>query len=101
MNIYQLSLSLTVEEFEIIEPSAIDQLGNSWLTPDGEEEKKKKKQRQLEEEEERRQSPRTKARQRWRNAIKQQIMLNKMDKNNKLVQRKKEIGSDGGVVKKI
>ncbi len=71
-----------MEEFEIIEPSAIDQLGNSWLTPDGEE--KKKKQRQLEE----RQSPRTKARQRWRNAIKQQIMLNKMDKNNKLVQRK-------------
>lgn len=82
-----------MEEFEIIEPSAIDQLGNSWLTPDGEEEKKKKKQRQLEEE--RRQSPRTKARQRWRNAIKQQIMLNKMDKNNKLVQRKREIGSEG------
>jgi ribosomal protein L36 len=75
-----------VEEFEIIEPSAIDQLGNSWLTPDGEE--VKKKQRQLEEEAGRRQSPRTKARQRWRNAIKQQIMLNKMDKNNKLVQRK-------------
>lgn len=87
------SLSLTVEEFEIIEPSAIDQLGNSWTTPDREEEKKKKKQRQLEEE--RRQSPRTKARQRWRNAIKQQIMLNKMDKNNKLVQRKREIGSEG------
>ena len=80
-----------MEEFEIIEPSAIDQLGNSWMTPDREEEKKKKKQRQLEEE--RRQSPRTKARQRWRNAIKQQIMLNKMDKNNKLVQRKREIES--------
>ena len=83
---------VTVEEFEIIniEPSAIDQLGNSWLTP--EEEKKKKKQRgQLEEEEEaeKRRSPRSKARQRWRNAIKQQIMLNKMDKNNELVKRKK------------
>ena len=84
---------LTVEEFEIIniEPSAIDQLGNSWLTP--EDEKKKKKQRgQLEEEEEeaeKRRSPRSKARQRWRNAIKQQIMLNKMDKNNELVKRKK------------
>lgn len=83
---------VTVEEFEIIniEPSAIDQLGNSWLTP--EEEKKKKKQwGQLEEEEEaeKRRSPRSKARQRWRNAIKQQIMLNKMDKNNELVKRKK------------
>ena len=77
----------TGEEFEIIEPSVIDQLGNTWQTTP--EEEKKKKQRQLEEEAEKRQSPRTKIRQRWRNAIKQQIMLNKMDKNNELVKREK------------
>lgn len=78
---------LTVEEFEIIniEPSVIDQLGNSWLSP---KERKTKKQSEEEEEEARkRQSPRSKARQRWKNAIKQQIMLNQMDKKNELVKR--------------
>ena len=100
MNSHQWwSFYLTVEEFEIIERPAIDQLGNLWRTP---EEEKKKKQRQLEEEEAgKRQSPRTKARQRWRNAIKQQIMLNKMDKNNELVKRKREFDGWGKNVENV
>ena len=72
-----------MEEFEIIEPSVIDQLGTSWQSP---EEKKKKK--KLEKEEDERRSPRSKARRRWRNAIKQQIMLNQMEKKNEIVKRK-------------
>lgn len=71
-----------VEEFEIIEPSVIDQLGTSWPSP---EESKALRKR---EEEEQKQSPRSRARQRWKNAIKQQIMLNQMEKKNELVKRK-------------
>ena len=88
LHISSMIFLCTGEEFEIIEPSVIDQLGNAWQTTP-EEEKKKKQQRLEKEEAEKKQSPRTKVRQRWRNAIKQQIMLNKMDKNNELVKRKK------------
>ena len=71
-----------MEEFEIIEPSAIDQLGNSWQSPEESKALKKK----IEEVE--KQSPHSRARQRWRTAIKQQILLNKLDKKNELVKRK-------------
>lgn len=80
-----LSPPPVVEEFEIIEPSAIDQLGMSWQSPEEKNSLKKKLER---EEALKRQSPRTKARQRWKDAIKQQIMLNQMDKKNELVKRK-------------
>ena len=72
-----------VEEFEIIETSVIDQLGTLWQSPEDKKSPKKKKR-----EEELCQSPRSKARQRWRNAIKQQIMLNQMERKNELVKRK-------------
>ena len=72
-----------MEEFEIIEPSAIDQLGTRWQSPED-----KKAAKKGGKEEETQQSPRTRARQRWRHAIKQQIILNQMEKKNELVKRK-------------
>ena len=78
-----------MEEFEIIEPSVIDQLGVLWQSPEDKKSPKKKKKKEEEMEEELlRLSPRSKARQRWRHAIKQQIMLNQMEKKNELVKRK-------------
>ena len=63
---------LAVEEFEIIEPPPIDQVGMGYMSPKTRFTKQQ-------------QSPRSRARKRWKSAIEQQVMLNRMEQENKVV----------------
>ena len=73
-----ICISLTVQDWEIIEPASFDQLGGSTtihctaMGGEGEELRG-------------RGSPRTVARERWRRAIEQQIMLQRMEKQNQTI----------------
>lgn len=68
-------ISSPVDDFEWIEPPPIDQLGGGVV--EGERGSRKEAGKL---------SPRTRIRERWKSAIQQQILLNRMDKENQLFQ---------------
>ena len=68
-------ISSPVDDFEWIEPPPIDQLGGGAVEG---ERRSRKEAGKL--------SPRTRIRERWKSAIQQQILLNRMDKENQLFQ---------------
>ena len=77
----------TVQDWEIIEPASFDQLGRNSAAVMAE--GKREERREEEEEEEGRESPQVvPPRERWRRAIEQQIMLQRMEKENQSIMSK-------------
>jgi len=67
---------ISIDDFEWIEPPPIDQLGGGAV--EGERGSRKEAGKL---------SPHTRIRERWKSAIQQQILLNRMDKENQLFQK--------------